>query len=131
MMPMGGLDGSHKGYVLNFMIEALADVLSGQEFAEDPSRPYYVIDGSFMALFRVEAFRPLADWNRDLRALIDYVKSSAPADGSPGVFFPGERSHLSAVERARTGVPIPEDVWERVVACAERWGAGELVPEPL
>jgi LDH2 family malate/lactate/ureidoglycolate dehydrogenase len=131
MMPMGGADGSHKGYVLNFMIEALADILSGQEFKEDPDRPYAVIDGCFMAVFSVEAFRPLAEWNRDLGELIDYVKSSEPAEGSPGVFYPGERSYLSTIDRRENGVEIPEDVWGRVVACAEEWGVGDRVPAPI
>src|SRR5262249_13987640 len=50
MMPMGGMEGSYKGYVLSFMIDVLANVLSGQEFREDPDRPSPIIDGCFMAV---------------------------------------------------------------------------------
>jgi uncharacterized oxidoreductase len=127
MLPMGGTHGLHKGYVLNFMIEALADVLSGMEFREDPTKPTATIDGCFMAVFDVEAFRPLVEWNRDLRGLVEYVKSSAPAEGAPGIFYPGERSHLSSLERADRAIAIPDDVWAKVTAAAAGFGVSDLV----
>jgi uncharacterized oxidoreductase len=130
VLPLGGVQG-HKGYALSFMIEALADVLSGMEFREDPTRPWPIIDGCFMAVFNVEAFRPLVDFKRDLRWFIDYVKSSPPAEGSPGVFYPGERSHLNAVRASREGVHIPDDVWARILEYVTRYGLQDVVPAPL
>jgi LDH2 family malate/lactate/ureidoglycolate dehydrogenase len=130
MLPMGGPQ-SYKGYVLNFMIEALGDILSSMEYKEDPDRPYAVIDGAFMALFKVEAFRPLVEWNRELRGFIEWVKSSEPAGGSDGVLYPGERSYRSTRERQEHGVVIPDDVWGRIEACAERYDVASLVPDPI
>lgn len=130
VLPVGGVQG-HKGYVLTFMIELLADVLSGMELKEDPGRPWPVIDGCFMALFDVEAFRSLIDFTRDVGELIDYVKSSAPADGSPGVFYPGERSQSTHRWRLREGVSLPYHIWEQVVAYAEELGVADLVPGPI
>lgn len=132
VMPVGG-GQAHKGYVLTFMIEAMADVLSGMEFKEDNSRPWPIVDGCFMALFDVEAFRPLAEFKTDLTSFIGYVKSSAPAAGSPGVFYPGERSYLSARRRAVDGVEIPADVWKSVLEIAYELGVGDSAPvgEPI
>jgi LDH2 family malate/lactate/ureidoglycolate dehydrogenase len=129
MLPMGGPQ-AYKGYALNFMIEALGDILSSMEYREDPQRPYAVIDGAFMAVFKVEAFRPLVEWNRELRGFIEWVKSSEPAAGSDGVMYPGERSYRTTRERREQGVVIPDDVWERIAACAGRQGVAELIPEP-
>lgn len=129
-LPAGGVV-AHKGYALCFMIEALADVLSGMEFREEPERPWPIIDGCFMALFNVEAFRPLIDFKRDLGGFIEWVKSSPPAEGSPGVFYPGERSTLTKARRQREGIDIPQFIWDRIVDYAKRYGVDDLVPEPL
>jgi LDH2 family malate/lactate/ureidoglycolate dehydrogenase len=131
MLPMGGVGGSHKGYVLSFMIEALANVLCGMEFRENLSKGDVVIDGCFMAVFKVTAFRAIEDWKSDLNGLIEYVKSSEPAADSDGVFYPGERSYLATVERAESGVEIADDVWQRILECADDWGVRELAPEPI
>jgi LDH2 family malate/lactate/ureidoglycolate dehydrogenase len=129
-LPVGGVQG-HKGYVLTFMIELLADVLSGMEFREDPSRPWPIIDGSFMAVFDVEAFRPLGEFTRDTDAMIDYVKSSSLAEGSPGIYYPGERSQLTRAARVTDGVPIPARIWEQFCSYAEEYGVAGLLPPPV
>jgi uncharacterized oxidoreductase len=129
-LPLGGVQG-HKGYVITFMIEALADVLSGMEFREDVTRPWPIIDGCFMALFNVEAFRPLVDFKQDLTAFIEYVKSAAPIEGAGGVFYPGERSHLGRLRREQEGVvDIADDVWESVLARAAEFGLESSAPSP-
>lgn len=129
VLPAGG-GQAHKGYVITFMIEVLADILSGMEYRADPVRPWPIIDGCFMALFNVEAFRPLQDFKDDLTDFIGYVKSSKPAVGSDGVFYPGERSHLSAQRRAVEGVEIPDDVWAGVMEHARELGVDNLEPSP-
>ena len=129
-LPAGGIV-AHKGYALCFMIEALADVLSGMEFQEDRGRPWPIIDGCFMALFNVEAFRPLLDFKRDLGSFIAWVKSSAPAEGSRGVFYPGERSHLNRERQLREGADIPGYIWQRLLTYAKEYGVEQFVPQPL
>jgi LDH2 family malate/lactate/ureidoglycolate dehydrogenase len=131
VLPMGGIV-AHKGYALSFMIEAMADVLSGMEFKDDSTRPWPIIDGCFMALFNVEAFRPLIDFKRDLRNFIDWVKSSAPAQGSVGVFYPGERSNRNRLIGEREGVDVPQFLWERLLDYAKEYEIGlNLVPKAL
>jgi LDH2 family malate/lactate/ureidoglycolate dehydrogenase len=130
-LPVGGVV-AHKGYALCFMIEVLADILSGMEFKEDNSRPWPIIDGCFMAIFNVEAFRPLIDFKRDLNTFIDYVKSSRLAEGSPGVFYPGERSTLGRQQRLKEGLDIPQFIWERILGYAKHYNLDEkLIPKPL
>jgi uncharacterized oxidoreductase len=90
-----------------------------------------VIDGCFMALFNVEAFRPLVEFRREVRGFAEHVKSSAPAAGSAGIFYPGERSHLNAVRRATDGVEIPDWAWNRVLGYARAYGLEEYIPAPV
>jgi uncharacterized oxidoreductase len=130
-LPTGGI-AAHKGYALAFMIEVLADILSGMGFKEDNTRPWPVINGCFMAVFNVEAFRPLVDFKRDLSAFIDWVKSSRIADGSQGVFYPGERSKLNAERNRDIGLDIPRFIWEQVLRHAQQHGVDPaLVPAAL
>lgn len=130
-LPVGGVV-PHKGYALCFMIEALADVLSGMEFREEPGRPWPIIDGCFMAVFNVEAFRPLIDFKRDLGQFLEWVKSSRPAEGSPGVFYPGERSSLNRKRAEKEGIDIPQFILERVLKHAKAYGVDEkLIPKAL
>lgn len=129
MLPMGG-GQAHKGYALTFMIEALADVLSGMDYVSDQSRDWPVIDGCFMAVFDVSAFRPLAEFTRDLDGMIDWVTSSPPAPDSPGVFYPGQRSRANRAARLSSGVPIPDDVWAGVCRYADELDVDD-VPLPM
>lgn len=130
MLPMGGPQ-AYKGYVLNFVIEALGDILSGMDYRPDPERPEGVIDGCFMAIFNVEAFRPLVDWTRDLSGFIEWVKSSELAAGASAIYYPGERSNLNAKRRRVEGIVIPDDVWRRIADCAERYGVADRVPAAM
>lgn len=130
MLPMGGQDGGHKGYVLGFMIELLADVLSGMEFREDLSRPWPIIDGSFMAVFNVEAFRPLAEFVGDARSMIEYVCSAAPRDGAR-VYYPGQRGQVERQRRIVEGVEINDSAWARIVDLARELAVDRLVPAAI
>ncbi|MES2169525.1 MAG: Ldh family oxidoreductase [Actinomycetota bacterium] len=130
VLPLGGPQ-AHKGYVLSFMIEAMADVLSGMGFREDLSRPWPIIDGCFMAVFNVEAFRPLADFRRELGEMTEYVASSKPAVEGDRVYYPGERSKLTREKNLRDGVEIPHDVWETLLGIASGLGVERFAPVPI
>lgn len=130
VLPYGGAQG-HKGYVLSFMIEAMADVLSGMGFREDLSRPWPIIDGCFMAVFNVEAFRPLHEFTSELRDMTEWVTSGTAAEGYERVYYPGERSKLTREARAVEGVPIPDDVWQQLLEAAARLGVADQAPQPL
>jgi len=130
VLPMGGVVG-HKGYAITFFIEALADILSGMEWEEDATRPWPIVDGAFIAVFNVEAFRSLIDFKRDMKSFAEHVKSSAPAEGSPGVFYPGERSYLNSVKRLQEGLTIPDWAWQRVVALTKEYEREQYLPNPI
>ena len=57
LLPLGGTEG-YKGYGLAAMVEILCGLLTGLGFGVEPTGRHN--DGCFMAVFNVEAFRPLA-----------------------------------------------------------------------
>jgi LDH2 family malate/lactate/ureidoglycolate dehydrogenase len=64
----------------------------------------------------IEAFRAHVD------GYVRGVKASKHADGFEEILLPGERGFREAERRVETGIPVPDDVWERTVALAERIG---------
>ena len=60
------------------------------------------------------------------------MKTSTPTDGSPGVFYPGERSNLGKIRREKEGVDIPQFIWDRILNHAREFGISDtLVPKAL
>jgi LDH2 family malate/lactate/ureidoglycolate dehydrogenase len=123
-LPLGGSEG-HKGYGLSVMIEILSGILTGLGFGHDPSGRHN--DGCFMAVFNVEAFRPLQDFKREVAEFAGYLKSSQPADGFERVYYPGELEYLSAERLGRDGIDVEETTWARLAQLAQELGvAGRL-----
>src|SRR5262249_59721257 len=87
LLPLGGSEG-YKGSGLAAMVEVLCGLLTGLGFGVEPSGRHN--DGCFMAVFDVEAFRPLQVFKKEVAEFARYLKATPPAAGSPGVYYPGE-----------------------------------------
>src|SRR6266850_4996019 len=57
LLPLGGPEGGYKGTGLAVMVEILCGLLTGLGFGVEPTGRHN--DGCFMAVFKVDAFRPL------------------------------------------------------------------------
>jgi LDH2 family malate/lactate/ureidoglycolate dehydrogenase len=55
---------------------------------------------------------------RDLQAYLDEIRQLPPADGFSQVLIPGERGRACRDRRLREGVPLADDVWERLQVLA-------------
>ena len=102
-LPLGGPEG-HKGYGLSVMVEILSGLLTGLGFGHDPSSRHN--DGCFLAAFNVEAFRPLADFKREVTEFAGYLTSSQPASGVDRVYYPGEPEWLTYETNLANGIPM-------------------------
>jgi LDH2 family malate/lactate/ureidoglycolate dehydrogenase len=124
LLPLGGSEG-YKGSGLGAIVEILCGLLTGLGFGIEPTGRHN--DGCFLAVFKVAAFRPLAEFKAEVAEFARYLKSTPPADGSPGVFYPGEIEHAREQERSRTGVDIDDGTWSLLQKHAEAFGlAGRL-----
>jgi uncharacterized oxidoreductase len=124
LLPLGGSEG-YKGSGLAAMVEVLCGLLTGLGFGVEPTGRHN--DGCFMAVFRVEAFRPLAEFKREVAEFARYLKATPPSAGGSGVLYPGEIEHVKAQERATSGIDVEEATWARLCALAGEYGlAAEL-----
>jgi LDH2 family malate/lactate/ureidoglycolate dehydrogenase len=124
LLPLGGTEG-YKGSGLAAMVEVLCGLLTGLGFGVEPTGRHN--DGCFMAVFRVEAFRPLKEFTREVAEFAAYLKATPPSEGSPGVFYPGEVEYLSEQRRRQSGIEVEDATWEKLRALAASFGlAAEL-----
>jgi LDH2 family malate/lactate/ureidoglycolate dehydrogenase len=121
LLPLGGTrdGGSHKGYGLAILVEILCGVLTGTITAlntdQDPR-------GHFFAAIRIDQFRPLAEFKRDMDRLIQALKTTPPMAGQDRVYVAGEIEFETAEERAEQGIPLIRSVLDSIRAVSEQVG---------
>jgi LDH2 family malate/lactate/ureidoglycolate dehydrogenase len=124
LLPLGGSEG-YKGSGLAAMVEVLCGLLTGLGFGVDPTGRHN--DGCFMAVFNVDAFRPLKDFKKEVAEFAAYLKATPPSHGSRGVLYPGEVEYLCEQQRRKSGIDVEEATWEKLRALAQSFGlAAEL-----
>lgn len=121
LLPLGGSEG-YKGYGLAVIVEILCGLLTGLGFGVEPSGRHN--DGCFIAVFKVEAFRPLATFKQEVAAFAQYLKTTEPAAGSNGVLYPGEIEHTRTEARRRDGIEVEDSTWQKLRALASEYGIG-------
>ena len=110
LLPFGG----HKGYALSLFFSLMGG-LAGQFNAELTS-----MAGLFMQVYDVAAFMPLDGYQRNVRAVLDAMKSIPPAPGFDEVLVPGDFEHRSRQQRLAEGIEVPADTFGRLEAWADK-----------
>ena len=121
LLPLGGTreGGSHKGYGLAVLVEILCGVLTGTITAlNDKQEPR----GHFFGAIRVDHFRPVDEFKRDMDRLIRALKGTPPAAGQDRVYVAGEIEFETAEEREERGIPLMRSVLNGIRAVCERVG---------
>jgi len=119
LLPLGGNEG-YKGSGLAVIVEILCGLLTGLGFGQDPTGRHN--DGCFMAAFNVAAFRPLADFKREVTEFAHYLKATPPSAGSSGVFYPGEIEYIREHERRKSGIEVEDATWRKLKSLADGYG---------
>jgi uncharacterized oxidoreductase len=125
LLPLGGSQG-HKGFGLGFMVEIFAGLVTGLGFGVNPSGRHN--DGSLMVVLNVAAFRPLAEFKREVADFARYIKATPPAAGVSEVFYPGELEWRTEQRRRAEGIPIEDETWNAVVRVAENLHVENMIP---
>jgi len=126
-LPFGGAKGS----AISMLVDILAGVLPGAEFAGGVVSFVNAIGreagcGAFFLAFRVEAFMALGEFKARMDTLIDRVHALEPATGFDVVRVPGERGASLAAARRQNGIPLAPGV----IAKLSRLGAEHGVAFP-
>lgn len=128
LTPLGGTRelGSHKGYGLAVMVDALAGILSGAAYGDlmmrqgtEGTSPANV--GHFFGAIRVDAFRAVEEFKTTMDDMLRALKDSPKAEGHDRIYVAGEIEYECEQERLKTGIPLNN----KVVASLEKI-AGEL-----
>ncbi|MCD2422911.1 Ldh family oxidoreductase [Niabella pedocola] len=118
LLPLGGdrEHGSHKGYALGAVVDLFSALLSGANYAPwVPPFPAYVPMperqpgkgiGHFFGAMRVDAFRTVADYKRDMDDWIGGFRKAAPIPGQERVLIPGDPEREMETERRSHGIPL-------------------------
>ncbi len=109
--PMAG----HKGYVISFMMDVLAGVLTGSQFGSHVAGPYDPKRisgcGHMLITINVETMMPRAEFEARMEALIGEVKDAPKAAGIDEIFFPGEMEDQNAIRHRQRGISIADHTW--------------------
>lgn len=127
-LPLGGAKGSG----LAFMFECLTGLIPAAPIlvrAIGAPGPRRNAQNAMVMAIDVARVRPLAEFQRDVEALVGVIKSLPRRPGVDEVLLPGERSRRTARMRERTGVPISPRIWQQLDAVAQQLNV--TLPAPL
>lgn len=111
LLPLGG----HKGFGLAMAIDILSAILAGgpfgpnvQELYGNPDKAQQV--GHFFAAFRIDRFRPVAEFKAEMDEMIRSIKGQPRAKGFEKIMVAGEPEYLTEEERREKGIPLGDAV---------------------
>ena len=107
--------GKHKGYALSLFVALLGGL--GGVFNANAGQ----IGGLTMQVIDVNAFTPLAAYQRGVRAFLDVVKATPPAPGFDEVLVPGDFEHRNRAQRLANGIEMPETIYTQLQACTAKF----------
>jgi ureidoglycolate dehydrogenase (NAD+) len=113
LLPLGGPKGSG----LALMFEMLASITAGapiQVRALGPEKRTRNTGNTAMFVIDIETFRSLADFTHDADELGAMLKSLPLQAGFDEVTLPGERSTRTEAARRKSGIPIPQKLWDEL-----------------
>jgi LDH2 family malate/lactate/ureidoglycolate dehydrogenase len=112
ILPMAG----HKGYVISFMMDVLAGVLTGSQFGSNIAGPYQADRksgcGHMLLTINVDALMSQTDFARRMEELIDEIKDVPTAAGVSDIFFPGELEDRNTAKHLKTGISVADNTWD-------------------
>jgi len=131
ILPLGGEGeefGGHKGYGLDILVDILSGVLSGSGSSNQlypknaEGKPLPSLVGHFFGALRVDYFRPVDEFKKDMDNLIRRLKNSAKAEGQERIFIHGEKEFELEEKYRKEGIPLYYKVYEDLKAIAGEVG---------
>ena len=119
ILPFGGNQG-YKGFALGLMVTTLSAVLGGPVWRETGVESF--ANPMWLLVMDLGAFMDPATFREQMDELVQYVRSSAPAEGSDGVRMPGQREFELREQRRAEGIEIDENIWSQVITTADKLG---------
>jgi LDH2 family malate/lactate/ureidoglycolate dehydrogenase len=125
ILPLGGEGeefGGHKGYGLDLLVDILSGVLSGSGYLNllypktAEGRPLPSKVGHFFGALRVDCFRPVDEFKKDMDDVIRRLRNSSKAEGQDRVFIHGEKEFELEEKYRKEGIPLYYKVYDDLKA---------------
>jgi LDH2 family malate/lactate/ureidoglycolate dehydrogenase len=117
ILPMAG----PKGYVISFLFDVLAGVLTGSAFGADVAGPYQpdAVSGAGHLLLTIDvaAMADVDEYAARVEELVDTTRSAEKADWADEILVPGELEDRQA-ERNAAGITLTETTWQSLAGLA-------------
>ncbi len=123
LLPLGSTlaGSSHKGYGLGVMVDVFSGVLSGLGTCRMIDLTTWEM-AHFLGAWRIDAFRPAAQFKAMMDALIRDLRATKPAPGGERVWVPGEKEYYCERARRQKGIPLHPKVVAALVELGEEVG---------
>jgi uncharacterized oxidoreductase len=108
ILPVAG----HKGYALAVFADLLAGGLTGGLCSQ--ANLDRVANGMLGLFLDPQAFAGTEAYNIQAEGLAAWLKSSKPREGFDEVLLPGEPETRTAAIRARNGIPVEDETWNKL-----------------
>ncbi len=108
--------GGHKGYGLALAVEILGGILSGTGPARATPGP--VQNGTLILCLDPSRFLAPQAFHAQVDSLFAFVRSAPLAAGASEILIPGEPEARTERERRAGGIPIEDETWRQIAACA-------------
>lgn len=131
LLPLGGageLLGGHKGYGLSLWVDVFCGILSGAAYANlvypktDEGDPLPSEIGHFFGAWRVDAFRPVEEFEAAMDDLQRRLKDTPKATGQDRIYIHGEKEFEAAEHHSHNGIPLNPKVAADLKAIGEELG---------
>lgn len=133
LLPLGSSveNGSHKGFALSALVDLFTGVLSGANYGPwvppfvsflpvQPNLPGKGL-GHFFGAMRVDAFRPLEEYYKNMDQWITRFKEAKTVENGPKVIIPGEPEFTHEQERKANGIPIVQAVYDDLKMLSDKF----------
>lgn len=133
LLPLGGdkQHGSHKGYMLGSVVDIFSAILSGANYGPwVPPFPAYIPMpenmpgkgiGHFFGAMRIDAFRPAADFKKDMDQWIQRFKNAQTIEKDQRVIIPGEPETALEKKYRQNGIPLSQPVVDDLYVLADKF----------
>ncbi len=120
ILPFGGI-AAHKGYALGVVVDILSGALGGAGCSRDPEASGGR-NGVFIMAIDIAAFTGRNQFQEEVNAFIDFLKSSRLMPGFEQIFLPGEIEYRMRRQREREGLAIDDETCRQIHQAAQTVG---------
>jgi uncharacterized oxidoreductase len=119
--------GLHKGGGMQILCELLGGALAGGWTMQPGSDRAFgaAVNNMLSVVIDPDAFGGREAFEAEAEAMLDYIRSTAPAEGFDRVRLPGDPERESTALRLADGIPIDDGTWAQIRDAALRVGLDE------